>query len=82
MDNFYTTVSRAAPWPPPNRRHRAARIGAVKFVGLPDEAVSETLGPVPRSDPPVAGTRAGARLLAFLRRIAFRVIGRPSAARP
>jgi hypothetical protein len=82
MDNFYTTVSRAAPWPAANRRQRAARIAAVKFMALPDPAVDETLGPVPRSDVPVAGTRAGARVAALLRRIAFRVIGRPPAARP
>jgi len=81
MESFYTTVSRAAPFPHPERRQRAARIAQVKFMALPEETLPETLGPVPRSDSPVAGTRAGA-LVALLRRIAFRVIGRPLAARP
>jgi hypothetical protein len=64
---------------------RAARIGRVKFVGLPLEAPCATLGPALRDDPPLAGPQAAARpfrLLQMLRRIASRVDGRPSAARP
>jgi hypothetical protein len=64
---------------------RVARLGRVKFVGLPPEAAGATLGPALRDDLPVAGPQAAARpfrLLQLLRRIASRVDGRPSAARP
>jgi hypothetical protein len=64
---------------------RSVRIARVKFVGLPLEAASGTLGPALRDDLPVAGPQAGARpfrLLQLLRRIASRVDGRPWAARP
>ena len=79
METICTTASRATPWPPATER--AARIGRVKFMALPLEA-AETLGPVPRRDPAVADPRTGARFLAFLARIAFRVSSRPPAARP
>ena len=62
---------------------RAVRLGRVKFVCLPVEPA--TLGPALRDAPVVAGPQAAARpfaLLQLLRRIASRVDGRPSAARP
>jgi hypothetical protein len=62
---------------------RARRIGRVVFMALPEE--HGTSGPALRDDPPAAGPQAGARpfrLLQLLRRIASRVEGRPSAARP
>lgn len=65
-------------------QERAARLGRVKFVALGVEP-SGTLGPALRDDLPVAGPQAAARpfrLLQLLRRIASRVDGRPSAARP
>ena len=66
-----------------NRGHRRAeRIARVKFIGLPADGASDQLGPAAQPDPPVAGPRAGAHLMRLLRRLASRVIGRLSAARP
>jgi hypothetical protein len=62
---------------------RARRIGRVVFMTLPEEPGAS--GPALRDDPPAAGPQAAAgpfRLLQLLRRIASRVEGRPSAARP
>jgi hypothetical protein len=67
MESFSPAASPLAP-------RRGARIAQVKFMALPLEAGD----PPPAADHP----RPGARLLAFLARIAFRVIGRPVAARP
>jgi hypothetical protein len=64
---------------------RAARLAQVKFMVLPgpdDRPESRTLGPGPRSGRDTAHPRPGARILAFLARLAFRVTGRPEAARP
>ncbi len=61
---------------------RAERIARVKFMALPPQGATEQLGPAAQPDPPVAGPRAGARLLRLLRRLVSRVIGRLSAARP
>jgi hypothetical protein len=67
MESFSPAASPLAP-------RRAARIARVKFMALPLEARDPS--------PAVAQPRSGARLLAFLARIAFRAIGRPVAARP
>jgi hypothetical protein len=73
--------------PPPadEAEERVARLGRVKFVGLPSGSAGGRSGPALRDDPPLAGPHAAARpfrLLQLLRRIAFRVDSRPSAARP
>ena len=79
MESFSPAASPLAP-------RRAARIAQVKFMALALEAKdpprAPTVGPGPRSGPGAAHPRSGARLLAFLARIASRVIGRPVAARP
>lgn len=67
---------------PDSGRERALRIARLKFVALPAQTSTEALGPAARHGPGVGSTRAGARFLALLRRIASRVIGRPAAARP
>ncbi|HET7548373.1 MAG TPA: hypothetical protein VFJ86_11415 [Usitatibacter sp.] len=69
----------------PVPEERAERLGRVKFVALPFDPAPATLGPALRGEETLAGPRAGARpfrLLQLLRRIAFRVDGRPKAARP
>ena len=79
MESFSPAASPHAP-------RRAARLAQVKFMALPREAgapaETPTLGPGPRSGRDAAHPRPGARLLSFLARFAFRVIGRPVAARP
>jgi hypothetical protein len=79
MESFSPAASPLAP-------RRAARIAQVKFMALAIEARDPSrpriLGPDPRNGPGAAPPRPGARLLSFLARIAFRVIGRPVAARP
>jgi len=69
----------------PLASRRAARIAQVKFMALSldaDAPGSRTLGPGPRSGSGAAHPRPGARVFTFLLRLAFRVIGRPGAARP
>jgi hypothetical protein len=58
---------------------RAQRIAQVKFVALPLEACPPLVPPV-RVEIPVS--RSKARFVRWLRRIAIRVIGSPTAARP
>jgi len=78
MDSFSPSASPLAP-------RRAARLAQVKFMALPragGAAGVPILGPGPRSGRDAAHPRPGARILAFLARLASRVIGRPVAARP
>jgi hypothetical protein len=82
MESFSPVSSRGASGASPER---AARIARVKFLAVPIgpmEGPCPTLGPDPCSGREADPPRAGARLLRLLAGFAFRVIGRPSAARP